>query len=199
LNILAFFESFLYVISTLLFYPVLIGLIILVFWMSISLGRFLREFVERRHGFFYYQESFKKALKEEITLFSEERIDEAEARVVRLLQSFEVELIKALDKVRFAIRVGPALGLMGTLIPMGMALASLAQGNMPEMAGRMVTAFTTAVVGLGCSVVAYLISLVKERWVREDLREMEFLSELLLANLKRGVRNLDELIRGGEK
>jgi biopolymer transport protein ExbB/TolQ len=199
LNILAFFESFLYVISTLLFYPVLIGLIILVFWMSISLGRFLREFVERRHGFFYYQESFKKALKEEITLFSEERIDEAEARVVRLLQSFEVELIKALDKVRFAIRVGPALGLMGTLIPMGMALASLAQGNMPEMAGRMVTAFTTAVVGLGCSVVAYLISLVKERWVREDLREMEFLSELLLANLKRGVRNLDELIKGGEK
>ncbi|MFZ8831559.1 MAG: MotA/TolQ/ExbB proton channel family protein [Thermodesulfobacteriaceae bacterium] len=199
MNILAFFESFLYVISTLLFYPVLIGLIILVFWMSISLGRFLREFVERRHGFFYYQESFKKALKEEITLFSEERIDEAEARVVRLLQSFEVELIKALDKVRFAIRVGPALGLMGTLIPMGMALASLAQGNMPEMAGRMVTAFTTAVVGLGCSVVAYLISLVKERWVREDLREMEFLSELLLANLKRGVRNLDELIKGGEK
>ena len=155
--------------------------------------------MERRHGFFYYQESFKKALKEEITLFSEERIDEAEARVVRLLQSFEVELIKALDKVRFAIRVGPALGLMGTLIPMGMALASLAQGNMPEMAGRMVTAFTTAVVGLGCSVVAYLISLVKERWVREDLREMEFLSELLLANLKRGVRNLDELIKGGEK
>ncbi len=88
---------------------------------------------------------------------------------------------------------------MGTLIPMGMALASLAQGNMPEMAGRMVTAFTTAVVGLGCSVVAYLISLVKERWVREDLREMEFLSELVLANLKKGVRNLDELIEGGGK
>jgi biopolymer transport protein ExbB/TolQ len=199
LNILAFFESFLYVISTLLFYPVLIGLTILVFWMSISLGQFLREFVERRHGLFYYQESFKKALREELTMFSEKWIDEAEARVVRLLQAFEVELIKALDKVRFAIRVGPALGLMGTLIPMGMALASLAQGNMPEMAGRMVTAFTTAVVGLGCSVVAYLISLVKERWVREDLREMEFLSELVLANLKRGVRNLDELIEGGGK
>jgi biopolymer transport protein ExbB/TolQ len=44
----------------------------------------------------------------------------------------------------------------------------------------MVTAFTTVVVGLACSVVAYLISLVKEKWVRADMREMEYLSELML-------------------
>jgi len=42
----------------------------------------------------------------------------------------------------------------------------------------MVTAFTATVVGLACGVAAYLMSLVKEKWVRADLREMEYLTEL---------------------
>jgi biopolymer transport protein ExbB/TolQ len=96
------------------------------------------------------------------------------------LQMAELQLIKGLDKVRFAIRVGPALGLMGTLIPMGVSLAALAQGDMTKMASNMVTAFTTTIVGLGCGVAAYLMSLVKEKWVRADMREMEYLTEMLL-------------------
>jgi biopolymer transport protein ExbB/TolQ len=98
----------------------------------------------------------------------------------RLLQTNELRLVKSLDMIRFAIRVGPALGLMGTLIPMGISLSSLAQGNLPKMAGSMVTAFTTVVVGLACSVAAYLMSLVKEKWVRADMREMEYATELML-------------------
>ena len=97
-----------------------------------------------------------------------------------MLQTAELAQIKSLDKIRFVIRVGPALGLMGTLIPMGISLSSLAQGDMPKMAGSMVTAFTTVVVGLACSVLAYLMSLVKEKWVRADLREMEFFTEKML-------------------
>ena len=73
---------------------------------------------------------------------------------------------------------------MGTLIPMGISLSSLAQGDMAKMAGSMVTAFTTVVVGLGCSVAAYLMSLVKEKWVRADMREMEFMTELALRNFQ---------------
>ncbi len=40
-------------------------------------------------------------------------------------------------------RSGPASGLLGTLIPMGTSLASLATGNLEAMAGQMVVAFTT--------------------------------------------------------
>src|SRR5208283_1154958 len=98
-------------------------------------------------------------------------------RLERLLQEAELRLLKSLDKVSFAVRVGPALGLMGTLIPMGIALSSLAQGNLPKMAQSMVTAFTTTVVGLACGVIAYLVSLVREKWVKEDMREMECLTE----------------------
>ncbi|MFO0753490.1 MAG: MotA/TolQ/ExbB proton channel family protein, partial [Thermodesulfovibrionales bacterium] len=97
-----------------------------------------------------------------------------------LLQMAELELVKSLDRVRFAIRVGPALGLMGTLIPMGISLSALAQGDMPKMAGSMVTAFTATVVGLACGIIAYLMSLAREKWVRADMREMEYLTELAL-------------------
>lgn len=41
-----------------------------------------------------------------------------------------------LDKLRLLIRVGPSLGLMGTIIHMGSALAALSQGNVEEMSGR---------------------------------------------------------------
>jgi len=77
--------------------------------------------------------------------------------------------------------VGPALGLMGTLIPMGISLAALAEGNIPKMAGSMVTAFTATVAGLGAGVLAYLLALSRERWVRADVREMAHAAELTLA------------------
>ncbi|MFN3567700.1 MAG: MotA/TolQ/ExbB proton channel family protein, partial [Caldimicrobium sp.] len=49
--------------------------------------------------------------------------------------------------------------------------------DIPKMASNMVTAFTTTVVGLSCGVLAYLMSMIKERWVREDMREMEYWTE----------------------
>lgn len=100
------------------------------------------------------------------TLEEAEAAPDLDLQAERLLQTAELAQIKSLDKIRFVIRVGPALGLMGTLIPMGISLSSLAQGDMPKMAGGMVTAFTTVVVGLAYSVLAYLMSLVKEKWVR---------------------------------
>jgi len=89
--------------------------------------------------------------------------------------------VRRLDGVRFVVRVGPALGLMGTLIPMGISLAGLAQGNLPKMAESMTTAFTATVVGLACSVAAYVLSLVREHWLRSDLTEIAYAAESHLA------------------
>ena len=100
--------------------------------------------------------------------------------VERLLETHELRLTHRLDRVRFVIKVGPALGLMGTLIPMGVSLAALAEGNIPKMAGNMVTAFTATVAGLGSGVLAYLIAMSRERWAREDLREMTHAAELAI-------------------
>jgi len=178
MSILAGFETYLYVVSSVLLFPVVMGLVLLTFWVVICFGGFLREFIERRRGVSVPRQWYEEAVGQELASVQDRQSLDIAAE--RLLQKAELSLIKSLDRVRFVIRVGPALGLMGTLIPMGISLSSLAQGDMPKMAGSMVTAFTSVVVGLACSVVAYIMSLVKEKWVRADMREMEYLTELML-------------------
>ncbi|MEW6658936.1 MAG: MotA/TolQ/ExbB proton channel family protein [Thermodesulfobacteriota bacterium] len=180
MNILAGLETFLYVIASALFYPVVVGLILLTLWVVISLGGFFRDYLDRRQGRSAALQQYKRMLDSEILT----KAANLDLELERRLQEAELELIKGLDKIRFAIRVGPAVGLMGTLIPMGISLAALAQGDMPKMAGSMVTAFTATVVGLACGVAAYLMSLVREKWVRADMREMEYLTELRLRKAK---------------
>ena len=178
MQVLAGLESFLYLISSVMLFPVVAGLVLLTFWVLLYSGSFLREYLDRRQGdsppLDHYRNELAAALGK-----APEKVN-LDIVVERMLQRSELIQIKSLDMIRFVIRVGPALGLMGTLIPMGVSLSSLAQGDMPKMAGSMVTAFTTVVVGLACSIVAYLISLVKEKWVRADMREMEYMTELML-------------------
>jgi biopolymer transport protein ExbB/TolQ len=188
MNILPGLETFLYVLSSALFFPVVAGLVLLTFWILILLGGFLQEWMERRRGESSVLSAYKTALKQELAS-PDTNID---IRFERLLQMAELDAIKSLDRIRFVIRTGPALGLMGTLIPMGISLSALARGDMPQMASSMVTAFTTTVVGLAVSIAAYMMALVKEKWVRADIREMEYQTELTLRSQGRhrgGVKN----------
>ncbi len=178
MNLLAGLESFLYVISSVLLFPVVTALVLMTCWVVIYFGCFLRELLDRRQKRYVSLLRYQKALDQELAISLNSR--DLDISLERLLQASELKLIKSLDLIRFVIRVGPALGLMGTLIPMGISLSAMAQGDMPKMAGSMVTAFTTVVVGLACSVVAFLLAMVKEKWVRADMREMEFMTEMTL-------------------
>ena len=84
---------------------------------------------------------------------------------------------------RLLVKVAPSLGLLGTLIPMGTALAGLATGNLDAMAGQMVVAFTTTIVGLACGTAAYVILTVRQHWVTEAVREQRFIAERVAAEL----------------
>ena len=79
-------------------------------------------------------------------------------------------------------RLGPILGLMGTLIPMGPALAGLASGDIASMAYNMQIAFATTVVGLVAGAVGFLTQQVKQRWYLQDMTNLEFIAELLNEN-----------------
>jgi len=189
-NLLAGLETFLYVIASSLFYPVIIALLLLTLWIVICAGGLLREYLDRRQGQVRWVEYYQHYLH------NLPASGPTDLELSRHLQKIELEMIKGLNKVRFAIRVGPALGLMGTLIPMGIALAALAQGDMPKMAGSMVTAFTTTVVGLACGVASYLMAMVKERWVRTDMADLEYLTEIRLRQI--GAVRQPALAPGGE-
>ncbi len=95
----------------------------------------------------------------------------------------EEQARRSLNGSRLLVRVGPSLGLLGTLIPMGTALASLTAGNLEAMAGQMVVAFTTTIVGLSAGTVAYVIQMVRHGWVHETIREQRFLAERIAGEL----------------
>ena len=111
---------------------------------------------------------------------------ESPAQIQRLLANFEIAADKDLAISKTLTKLGPILGLMGTLIPMGPALAGLASGDIASMAYNMQIAFATTVIGLVAGAVGFLTQQVKQRWYLQDMTNLEFLSELL--NEKRAAR-----------
>jgi biopolymer transport protein ExbB/TolQ len=111
-------------------------------------------------------------------------MDNLDIRIENTLQEYELEISGLLDKTRVLVRVGPMLGLMGTLIPMGAALLALSKGDLGQMADCLIIAFGTTVAGLAIGVLAYVISVVRERWYAEDTKDMAYIAELLMRNIK---------------
>lgn len=74
-------------------------------------------------------------------------------------------------------RISPALGLMGTLIPLGPALVGLSQGDLETLSGGLVVAFSTTVVGLATAILAGFVAAARKRWARRDLALVSFAIE----------------------
>lgn len=100
----------------------------------------------------------------------------------RLLSDFEIEADKDLSVSKTLTKMGPMLGLMGTLIPMGPALVGLSTGDIASMAYNMQVAFATTVVGLFAAAIGFITQQVKQRWYLHDMANLEFLAELLKHN-----------------
>lgn len=106
------------------------------------------------------------------------------AHVQRLLAEFEISADKDLAISKTLTKMGPMLGLMGTLIPMGPALVGLSTGDIASMAYNMQVAFATTVVGLFASGIGFITQQVKQRWYLQDMTQLEFLAGLLNENRK---------------
>lgn len=100
------------------------------------------------------------------------------AVVRRLIDEFEFASEKDLDVSKSLTKLGPMLGLMGTLIPMGPALVGLSTGDISSMAYNMQVAFATTVVGLFSSAVGFITQQVKQRWYLQELSDLEFVAAL---------------------
>ncbi|MFW6227341.1 MAG: MotA/TolQ/ExbB proton channel family protein [Bacteroidota bacterium] len=97
----------------------------------------------------------------------------------KALNDYEIACQKDLSGSQTLAKLGPVLGLMGTLIPMGPALVGLAAGDIESMAMNMQVAFSTTVIGLFTGAVGFIILQIKKRWYAADLNNLEFVSELL--------------------
>jgi biopolymer transport protein ExbB/TolQ len=99
------------------------------------------------------------------------------ARVDYLVSQYEVEADQQLALSKTLTKMGPILGLMGTLIPMGPALVGLSSGDIASMAYNMQVAFATTVVGMVISAIGFVTQQAKERWFVRDLSTLEFVAE----------------------
>ncbi|MDO4715796.1 MAG: MotA/TolQ/ExbB proton channel family protein [Bacteroidales bacterium] len=103
---------------------------------------------------------------------------DSSAHSERILAQYEAAADGQLDTPRTLAKMGPILGLMGTLIPMGPALAGLASGDIASMAYNMQVAFATTVVGLVVGAIGSLTMQVQRRWNTQALSQLEFVASL---------------------
>ena len=98
---------------------------------------------------------------------------------VKAFRKKQVMADGALATPKMLAKLGPMLGLMGTLIPMGPALAGLASGDIESMSRNMQVAFATTVTGLVAAVIGYITQQSEQRWCRQELIQLEFLADVL--------------------
>ncbi|MBJ7471524.1 MAG: MotA/TolQ/ExbB proton channel family protein [Solirubrobacteraceae bacterium] len=98
-----------------------------------------------------------------------DRPDRSEAA----LTDYEHAVQRRLDRTRLLVRGGPAVGLMGTLIPLAPGLTELGKGNIPALTDELRTAFAATVIGILIGTVSFAITLTRARLYSEDLTALE--------------------------
>ncbi len=191
------FNNAMHAVSQGLLIPTVICLLLLIVYSIYTIGSFVVEFVvERRHyrvevpkliaklqeapygdlkgviggsGLLGSQRQRLCELVDYLYLPEDSRVEVAK----RLLADESGVYQKELERTDSASKVGPMLGLMGTLIPLGPGLIALSSGDLDTLGTSLLVAFDTTVAGLTVAVVCFLVSKVRRRWYGDYLVSME--------------------------
>src|SRR4051795_5144148 len=198
-------ENVIFNISEALLVPVLVLALVALAVVLIELGAFLVELARRRRRDYGRLESaavearaalergddtsakaalrpvaWSTAMARSVAFMIEQwGLGGADDRMAKGLADFDFRSLKRLERTRLLVRAGPALGLMGTLIPLSPALEGLAKGDTKELSDNLRVAFSVTVLGLLIGAVAFAISLVRDRLYGQDLSDLEFVAATL--------------------
>jgi len=103
----------------------------------------------------------------------------SEPQINKALADFDFDSQRRLSRTRLLVRAGPALGLMGTLIPLSPALTGLAAGNTAQLSHDLRVAFSVTVVGLLIGAVAFGLSLSRDRMYNQDLSDLQYIAAVI--------------------
>ena len=164
------------VLTNLFIYPVILLLIFGMAYALYSLGNMLVESFQRKGKI----KSINN-LKEPDQDFSryqgiqewKKQVDlEPSASYWQLHDRTEVLLKKRINRVRTWVKLGPTIGLIGTLIPLGSALSSLANNNFKQLAESGTHSIGATVMGLTIGALCMIVVTHYERWYAIDLAEV---------------------------
>lgn len=189
--------------------PVIVFLVIFAIFAVITLGGLVAEYTSRKKisvdslEKIIYSISNTESYDEILSIIKNARIYESQKVILikvlrantlsndarqtlarKLLEAEENKFTKKIEKTDIVTRIGPTLGLMGTLIPMGPGLAALGAGDVNTLANAIIVAFDTTVVGIGSGAVAYFVSKVRRRWYEEYLSDLDAMVDVILDKLK---------------
>lgn len=189
--------------------PVIIFLILFAIFAVLTLGSLVSEYTSRKNVSanlieqLIYSISNANSLEEIKELIKNAKIYESQKVILikilrsssltndsrqtlarKLIEFEENKFAKKIERTDIITRIGPTLGLMGTLIPMGPGLAALGAGDVNTLASAIIVAFDTTVVGIGAGAVGYFVSKIRRRWYEEYLSNLDALADALLDKLK---------------
>ena len=171
--------------------PVLIAAILVLVLCAFELGRYVAEVWRRRHrapaselpglvsaavaepgnAALYAYRAPSGFAESAVLSIAESRSNGRDAEPA--LASYELAVQRRLDRTRILVRAGPAIGLMGTLIPLAPGLEALGAGDVALLANDLRDAFAATVVGLLVGTVAFALTLSRTRMYTEDLAALE--------------------------
>lgn len=189
-------SNILYWISTGLLVPVIVLLIFFFIRSLILIGSFFGQYMVRRATSNLLDARIRTLKGDEIEHFVASlptsdtslvvnylhrmvKARDSQPQLEMLISDYELDADKNISTSKMLTKIGPILGLMGTLIPMGPALVGLASGDIASMAYNMQVAFSTTVVGLVVSLIGFVTQQAKERWAFHDLTILEFMANSL--------------------
>lgn len=103
-----------------------------------------------------------------------------ESLALKMVEDDGIEVAKKLERTDIIAKIAPAVGLMGTLIPLGPGLAALGAGDISNLAQHLIIAFDAAVLGMASAAIAFTVSKIRRRWYEEDFSNLETLVDTIL-------------------
>ena len=167
-------EGLMYQVSGLLLAPTLFLIALLFFYSFFVFGVFVVQYTQRSRNAENYIRAKNSLL---------EKKNFSAVKGYQLFSHFvanpdctgtdlDIFALRRLEKQRIVTRIAPMLGLVATMIPMGPALKSLADGNIQGISENLVIAFAAVIFGLVTSSITFWTASVKKRWLAVELNDL---------------------------
>ena len=189
-------------IVTLLDNPVKVVLIAMLIITIIFVGELIAEYIQRRYiklkavkvvdAIRYGQNdpativsnskllNKQKDLLLEVTKHKNLSNEMRESLASSLLDNFERQLNVKVKRTDLIVKLGPAFGLLGTLIPLGPGIIALASGDTATLSTSLLSAFDTTVIGLICGSICSVLSLIRKNWYQKDSIMLRLIMEAIV-------------------
>jgi len=155
-------ELLMYRISDLLLAPVLLAILFVFFYGFFALGQYAIQGYQRNRNKSTFEEGKHGAQGYDVHNHLLKNPDSD-------LDTLEVFAFERLEFLKLVTKVAPMLGLIATMIPMGPALKSLADGNIQGISESLSVAFAGVIFALAAASLTFIVVSGKKRWLAQEL------------------------------